>query len=467
MTVERVFSRRGVVCGGGIAVVVASNLCGARVWAQSSSQSDADFGLGLQVNGQVFGLQPSTIKDQSRAMQAAIDQTTAKGLTLTLTPGTYLVASVMLRAGTRIAGQAGATVLAYTGDGAFVTGLGAHGARLSGLTLDGGQLPLNSSRVRGLLQIADATGLVIDECVVKRSAADGIVLQRCAGRVTRTSVAQIKAAAIFSLDADVAAGAVEIAQCRVHDAMDNGILIWRSRDGADGSRVLASSVERIGNASGGSGQYGNGVNVFRAHGVSVMQCRMAECTYSAVRGNAASNFQVIGNQASKIGEVALYSEFGFQGAMIANNIVDGAACGIAVTNFDVGGRLAVVQGNLIRNLFRREAEPVDKRGEGIAVEADAAVSGNVIEGAPTAGLMIGWGKHMRDVVATGNLIRDARIGIAVTATEGAGRCLLGHNIISGSRHGAIRAMEHATPVGDDLIGQSRYRHITLEGNVVS
>ena len=33
-----------------------------------------------------------------------------------------------------------------------------------------------------------------------------------------------------------------------------------------------------------------------------------------------------------------------------------------------GGRLAVVQGNLIRNLKRREFEPEDKRGEGIAVE---------------------------------------------------------------------------------------------------
>ena len=33
---------------------------------------------------------------------------------------------------------------------------------------------------------------------------------------------------------------------------------------------------------------------------------------------------------------------------MANNIVDGAALGVSVTNFDKGGRLAVVQGNLIR-----------------------------------------------------------------------------------------------------------------------
>ncbi|NOU07964.1 MAG: TIGR03808 family TAT-translocated repetitive protein [Hyphomicrobiaceae bacterium] len=467
MTVERIISRRGVVCGGGAAVAVVSNFSAARAWGQALSRSDATFGRGSYVNGQMFGLQPSTVKDQSHALQAAIDQTAAKGLTLSLTAGTYLVAGIVLRPGVRIEGQAGATVLGYAGGGTFVTAAGAHGARLSGLVFDGQQLPLERARVSGLLQIAEATDLVIDDCMVRRSIADGIVLQRCAGRVTRTTVSMVKGSAIFSLDADVTAGAIEIANCRIQDAADNGILIWRSRDGVDGSRVTASTIERISNVSGGSGQYGNGVNVYRAHGVSVMQCRIFDCSYSAVRGNAASNFQVLGNQAAGIGEVALYAEFGFQGAMIANNIVDGAACGIAVTNFDVGGRLAVVQGNLIRNLVRREAEPVDKRGEGIAVEADAAVSGNVIEAAPTAGLLIGWGKHMRNVVAMGNLIRNARIGIAVTATVGAGQCLVGQNIISGARDGAIRAMEHAVPVGDELAGMARYRHIVLEGNVVS
>ena len=40
--------------------------------------------------------------------------------------------------------------------------------------------------------------------------------------------------------------------------------------------------------------------------------------------------------------------------MIANNLVDKAATGVSVTNFNEGGRLAVVQGNLIRNLFLRK-----------------------------------------------------------------------------------------------------------------
>jgi putative cofactor-binding repeat protein len=56
----------------------------------------------------------------------------------------------------------------------------------------------------------------------------------------------------------------------------------------------------------------------------------------------------------RLGEVGLYAEFAFEGAVIANNLVDEGATGISVTNFNEGGRLAVVQGNLIRNLFFRK-----------------------------------------------------------------------------------------------------------------
>ena len=90
--------------------------------------------------------------------------------------------------------------------------------------------------------------------------------------------------------------------------------------------------------------------MFRAGNVLVSGNRITDCAYSAIRGNAASNIQMIANSCARIGEVALYAEFGFEGALIANNLVDGAASGIAVTNFNEGGRLAVVQGNIIRNL---------------------------------------------------------------------------------------------------------------------
>ena len=88
------------------------------------------------------------------------------------------------------------------------------------------------------------------------------------------------------------------------------------------------------------------MNVFRAANVLVQGNRISDCAFSAVRANSASNCQIIANRCTRIGEVALYAEFAFEGALIANNLVDGAAMGISVTNFmPEGGRLAVVQGN--------------------------------------------------------------------------------------------------------------------------
>ena len=75
-------------------------------------------------------------------------------------------------------------------------------------------------------------------------------------------------------------------------------------------------------------------------------------------------------------------------------------------------------------------DPGDGAGIGIAVEADTAVTGNVIENAPTAGMMLGWGHHLRDVAATGNVVRTADIGIGVSVATGAGTALIANNMIA-------------------------------------
>jgi uncharacterized secreted repeat protein (TIGR03808 family) len=188
-----------------------------------------------------------------------------------------------------------------------------------------------------------------------------------------------------------------------------------------------------------------------------------------VRGNAASNIAITGNIITQVGEVALYAEFGFEGAMIANNTVDQAAIGIAVTNFNEGGRLGVVQGDLIRNLTSRRpagTDPNDGAGIGIAVEADTAVTGNVVESAPFAGIVLGFGRFLRDVAATGNVVRRANIGIAVSVTNGAGSALIANNVISEFIRGAIMGMDHRTVVGDDLGkgGAEKYANLTISGN---
>ena len=110
--------------------------------------------------------------------------------------------------------------------------------------------------------------------------------------------------------------------------------------------------------------------------------------------------QITGNTCRDLGEVGIYSEFAFTGAVVANNIVDRAASGISIANFNDGGRIAIVANNIVRDLTGKGPYPADPPGfgTGIAVEADASVTGNVIDGAP--------------------LLRpDARLGTAISGTS--------------------------------------------------
>ena len=330
--------------------------------------------------------------------------------------------------------------------------------------LDGAGKPLPEGGA--LIQIAQAKSFRMLDCDVRRSSRNGIALEAVEGALTGNIVTGAAEAAIFSRDA----AGLTIQNNVIRDAGNNGILVWRSAKGDDGTLVIDNRIENIAAQRGGSGQYGNAINVFRADNVIVRGNRVVRAAFTAVRGNAASNLQVTGNTISDVGEVAIYSEFGFEGVVIANNTVDGAALGISVTNFNEGGRLAVVQGNLIRNLKAKRpagTDASDAAGVGIAVEADASVSGNVIENAPTAGINLGWGKYLRDVSVVGNVVRSAGYGIAVSVSDGAGTAVIAGNLIAGASRGAIVGMDHAKAVTGDLIKEpARYAQLQISGNRV-
>ncbi|NOT70300.1 MAG: TIGR03808 family TAT-translocated repetitive protein [Hyphomicrobium sp.] len=407
-------------------------------------------------------LQPDAAHDQTAILQAAIDAAAAKDVPLVLPPGTFRVSDLRLRAGTRLLGASRTTVLQFAGGDAFVTADKADGLVLQGLVFDGAFQTFNDARGEGLLTIANAKGLAIDDIEIRNSARGGLSLIACAGRVSNITISDMLDFGIKSLDAS----GLDITGNTVTGCANNGILVWRTEKGEDGTTVTGNRISKIRNASGGTGEYGNAINVYKAASVLVAQNRISDCAYTAIRGNAASNIQILSNSCERLGEVAIYSEFGFEGALIANNTIEFAATGISVTNFNEGGRLAVIQGNLIRNLFRREHEKEDKRGEGIGVEADAVVSGNTIEGAPTVGIQIGWGSFMRDVAVTGNVVRRSKVGISVTSAPDAGACLIANNLISKTDDGAIRRMTLGVTSGPDLAREpSISGRMTVTGNV--
>lgn len=431
--------------------------------ASAAAPRKAEAGPARSAAGPDLGLVPDAAGDQSAAMQRAIDRTSERGVALALPAGKYLVRGLQLRAGTQLSGTPGRTILALAGDGRLVTGDGANGARLAGLVLAGAS-QLTGNGHLGLVNLARSRDIRLDDLEVVGSPANGIVLDTVSGAVRDCRISNAGLAGLLSIDAQ----GLEIAHNQVRDCANNGILVWRSKAGEDGTIVAHNRIERIKADAGGSGQNGNGINVYRAGSVLVTGNRIADCAYSAIRGNAASNIQMVANSCQRLGEVALYAEFGFEGALIASNVVEAAATGISVTNFNEGGRLAVIQGNIVRNLRRREHEPVDKRGDGIAVEADATVTGNTIEGAAGAGIVVGWGPYMRDVAVTSNVIRRAGVGIMITR-DATGAALIAQNLISSARQGAIRAMDQGRPVGPDLAraGSVPPGRVTIAGNVVA
>lgn len=409
--------------------------------------------------------QPSSSRDVTAELQAQIDAAAAAGEPLLLPPGRILTGRLTLRPGSRIIGAAGSTVLKFAGGPAFITGDGAHGALLEDLVIDGSNAELDARETEALVHLSGSDHVELRRITVRSSTLSGVALHRCSGRIMDCTIREIELAGIRTLDAK----GLEISHNTIQDCRNNGIQVWRSEQGEDSTIVSSNRIEGIAAKLGGSGEYGNGINVFRAGGVLVHANRISDCAYSAIRGNAASNIQMVANSCQRLGEVALYAEFGFEGALISSNIVDTAASGISVTNFNEGGRLAVVQGNLVRNLSRREQEPVDKRGIGISVEADSIVSGNTIERAATCGIMIGWGRYLRDCAVVQNLVRSAPVGILFSDDEGAGSAVISGNLISETPTGSIRAMNaEGDPVGADLGAEpDRKGRISLLGNVAA
>jgi uncharacterized secreted repeat protein (TIGR03808 family) len=412
-----------------------------------------------------YGVRPNIPEDQTRVLQRAIDEATRLQAPLALPPGSYRTGMLRLGRGAQLIGIRGATTLAFNGGASLLSGEGADNATIDGLTLDGIHFDLPSRR--GLLHIVQARALRIRDCSIVNSGGAGIWLENVAGAVSGNGFADIATTAIVSFDAQ----GLIVAQNTISGTRSNGIEILRTAIGDDGTQVIDNRIENVTAGPGGSGQYGNAINAYRAGNVIVSGNRIRDCDYSAVRGNSASNIHITGNNVSRVREVALYAEFAFEAAVIANNTVDGAALGVSVCNFNEGGRIAVVQGNIIRNLLAKRpigTAPDDDAGIGIYIEADAAVSGNVIENAPAFGVVAGWGKYLRDVAITGNVIRNAFVGIGVSVAPGAGAALVSNNMISGASRGAVVGLDHAKPVTPDLTagGTERYPQVALSGNAV-
>jgi uncharacterized secreted repeat protein (TIGR03808 family) len=400
-----------------------------------------------------YGVRPGSSDDQTKALQRAIDESARAQVPLALPPGVYRTGMLRLQSGTQLIGVRGATKLVFSGGASMFVGEGAGSIGLTNITLDGGGIALPTRR--GLVHCISGRDIRIIDCEISGSGGNGIWFENVSGDISGNIITNTASTAVVSFDAQ----GLMVSRNTIQGTNDNGIEILRTAIGDDGTLVADNRIEDIKAGPGGAGN------------VIVRGNRIRNCDYSAVRGNSASNIQISGNSVSDVREVALYSEFSFEGAVIANNTVDGAALGVSVCNFNEGGRLAVVQGNIIRNLLPKRpigTAPDDDAGVGIYVEADTSVTGNVIENAPAFGIVAGWGKYLRDVAISGNVIRNCFVGIGVSVVAGAGTALVNNNMISQAPRGAVVGLDHARSITSDLSadGAQRFAQVVIGTNAV-
>ncbi|QND52322.1 TIGR03808 family TAT-translocated repetitive protein [Phyllobacterium sp. 628] len=412
----------------------------------------------------VSGLHAGSPDDQGRALNALLQRASSTGEQIFLPPGTYIVSGVEFPDRVNIAGIPGTTRLLNGGNGRFFNGSNASQIRLSGLVFDGANQFLNT---KALVDVSNVGQIIVDDCDFTGSSAHGIALYNSGGCIERSRIADARDAGIFASQST----GLQITGNHVHGCGNGGILIFRDTQGPDGTIVSGNRVEDIAARSGGTGQNGNGINVFRDGNVLVTNNVLNNCAFSAIRANAGNNVQIIGNNCTNSGEMALYSEFSFEGAIIANNVVDGAASGISMVNMDSGGRMGTCSGNVVRNLTAAGPYPADAPGFGIgiSVEADIAVNGNVVENAPLYGIKLGWGPYMRNVTATGNIIRQSGTGIYVSVVDGVGPAIITGNIIENAVKGGIIGHRWMNVATGDLAKQSTsgFDKLIVERNILS
>ena len=439
------------------------------VAALTPAEASANIGppqLRGTIDANAEGLVPGSSEDQSDTLSALIRDAARNDRPLFIPPGRYIVANLVLPARTRLAGVAGATRLVFGGDGHMVVADNADIIALDGLVFDGADRPL-ADYVPALVHIARTRSVSIENCEIVASAKTGLALDRVGGRVTRTTISEAREVGLRAIEC----AGLAIEGNSVSDCGSGGILVWRWSEGEDGTIVTGNRVERIRADGGGTGENGNGISLFRAHGVIVGGNQIADCAFTAIRANSADTVQIVGNRCRGAGEIGILGEFSLSGALIANNVIEKAATGISLSSFREGGRMAVVSGNIVRDLTGSGPYPAGPPGfgVGIIVEADAALSGNMVENAPVFGMMLGWGADLRDVAATGNVIRGSPVGVAVSVVEGAGSVVISDNLIAGADRGAIVGMRWGEAASGDLArsGAEEFPHLMIERNRLS
>jgi len=411
-----------------------------------------------------YGVLPNRREDQSRAFQKMIDRAAKQRVKVYLPNGTYAISGVQLPDFVDLAGDGDHVTLVNTTRNPLLNSRGGSTALLEDILIDGVHLGGQDSN-SALIDLRQVTRVELKGITIRRARYDALRLERCSGSITQCNISDSGRFGLYAIESK----ALNISHNTVEDCADGGIIIHRYEQGYDGSRVRNNTVRRISAVRGGTGQWGNGINIFKTDDVEITDNTIEDCAFSAMRANTARNFKMNNNTCLRSGEMAIFAEFGFRNAEIKDNIVIGAASGISATNANVGGGGAIITGNIVKDMnaigpYKPQAPYF---GQGISAEADALVAQNTIENTAGYGINLGWGPYLRNVDVVGNTIKNAKIGIGISAAKGAGPVSIKGNQIN-AREGNIRTHEwdKISTIDIGLKPDQAPNHITLEANII-
>lgn len=393
--------------------------------------------------------------DQTQQLQAAISDAAKTGGVVQLGAGTFETGVLSILSNVTIQGIPGLTKLHAPAGGRIFSILPASQVILQGIALTA------KGSTGNLITAEGVERLIIEDCDFSGGEA-GLRIATCGGRISGNRLRFHQKVACQS----IAATGMEISGNTVSDIGNNGIQVWRDEKGDNPTIVSNNFVSRIAAEDGGDGPNGNGINIYASHGVIVSNNRVADCAFTGIRNASSDDCIITGNSITRCNEVAMYVEFEFSGAVVSNNLIDTASHGIAITNFNKGGRLAQCTGNVVRNIKGTDAHG-RTLGGGIAAEADTVIANNVVEAAENYGIGLGWGEFARNLSCTGNIVKDTKNGIVFSAV-GPGPFIISNNIISGATVGAIFGKDHENPITADLAlpGAKVPAQASITGNMV-
>lgn len=408
--------------------------------------------------GQTLSVRPAA-SGGSAAFQTAVNQAAAAGGDLYVEAGTYHVSGIDLPSNLTLRAARGTVTFIGAGEPVFMAN-GSRNLTLEGLAFDGAA---GGASDGSLVSLQNCEALLVENCSFHSVAGNGLTAYACSGSVRNCRFETIGQTALHLQDSAGMAALNNV----ISDCGNGGIRVWRYEGGQDGTIVSGNRISAIRSQS-GNGQNGNGINVFQADGVICADNVISDCDFSALRANTTNDTIFTGNQCLDCREVAIFSEFGFSGSIIADNLIDRAASGISITNLDSGGHLAVCSGNIVRNISRNSPTNPDTVPTGIFAEADTAVTGNVVENVPGTGIGAGWGPYLRNVLVADNVISDTLIGIGVSVVDGAGAVRIVNNLISGSSAAAIAGLRWREIATADLSADAgQFTNVEVGGNTIS